>query len=690
MKKVILLLFLSVFCFACKQHSKVENRNCAILLNRYGDCISIGMGIIDYPWTIEAWIKGNDTSWYEEEVLIGGGTYHDISYVDDAPLALRNGRLNSTRADLWASEVLNDQWHHVAVSCDCVHTSLFLDGEKIDEKEAAYPVLVDALGMRDESNTAFCGEMDEVRIWTDALSEKTIKQWYDKLLQSKHPHFKSLKGYYTFDDELGETSANLVGKGVLSYHVRNYLKDQGKLLSPDGDYLYRATFNDNPDFNAKLQKYHLFNAVVVDSEWDSDQGAKGEQILKLRIVVHGNIGKPLRLTELALDLSATTSLADLEKIQVWYTGDKARSLPRVKLFDAAVTNHNILLGATGDGSIELKPGVNYLLVMADIAEDAQPGNTIKIKVPAFSLNGKVIVPEESPNPIVKQVARSSRKDPNMLRVMQWNVWHGGVHLGTEGVERTMEIIRKMNPDVITMQEGYGSQYKIAEVLGYYLQTPSPNDNLVVFSRYPIEKLPSSKTFNSNPGIITMPNGRRILVNSVWLRYATNPEYTGNFPNSGHDTNQWIADDSIKGLADISHILTHDVKPVMEDADMAVIIGGDFNSCSHLDWTAAAAPLHYGYGPVDFPISRYMLDEGYKDSFREAHPDEVERPEGTYGSIFGQLQHSRIDFLYHRGKGVKVVSSKIFRTHPEIDFVWTSDHDAVLTDYEIRPVKDNAD
>ena len=135
---------------------------------------------------------------------------------------------------------------------------------------------------------------------------------------------------------------------------------------------------------------------------------------------------------------------------------------------------------------------------------------------------------------------------------------------------------------------------------------------------------------------------------------------------------------------MKHILEKDTKPYLTDDETPVIIGGDFNSCSHLDWTAAAAPLHYGYGPVPFPTTIYMQSEGYKDSFREINPDEVSRPEGTFAVIYGQLRVSRIDFLFYKGKGIKAISSKIVKTTPEIDDVWASDHAAVLTTFEVSP------
>ena len=118
--------------------------------------------------------------------------------------------------------------------------------------------------------------------------------------------------------------------------------------------------------------------------------------------------------------------------------------------------------------------------------------------------------------------------------------------------------------------------------------------------------------------LTLPGNRQLLVNACWLRYAYNPEYSCNYPNIGHNTSVWVAEDALRGLADMQHIMEKDTKPYLTDDDTPIIIGGDFNSCSHLDWTQAAAPIHFGYGPVPFPISQYMLDEGFKDSLSLIH------------------------------------------------------------------------
>ena len=43
--------------------------------------------------------------------------------------------------------------------------------------------------------------------------------------------------------------------------------------------------------------------------------------------------------------------------------------------------------------------------------------------------------------------------------------------------------------------------------------------------------------------------------------------------------------------------------------------------SHADWTEAVASTRpFATYAVDWPVSRAVVDAGFRDSFREAHPD----------------------------------------------------------------------
>lgn len=654
--------------------------NLALHLDGKDNNVRTGIGIINAPWTLETWIKGDDNSWKDLEVIFGGGEYSELNITDNLPLVIVKGRLHSTKADLWSKEVLDNQWHHVALTCDGSVTRLYLDGEVADSKPLAVSVLPGALGVNESAPSAFGGLLDEVRIWHTSLPAEIIREWMYKPITPAHPQFKTLTAYYNFDDGLDDSSTNWTGRGDQAYHLRNGRIDYKGTLP-----MAHTVVNNNPEFATPSRPQELFNAVVVESEWDADQATQGDQILKLRIAVTGEQA-PLRLTELVLDLSQLTSISDLSQVHIYYTGNKARSNTRTELFGTGKAPKGKMRFKAPNGAVELMPGINYILVTADIADKAVVGNKIKMSVPSFKLNKTSYIPEVSTGQIEKRITCNSTNNPNIVKVLQWNVWHGGVHVGDDGRSRIIDLLKASNADIITMQEGYGGQQRFCDSLGYHIQTPSSQDNLVLFSRYPLTAIPTAKTFNSNPAMITLPNGRQLLLNACWLRYAYRPEYSCNYPNTGHDPRIWVAEDSTLALADMQHILEKDTKPYLPDEDTPVILGGDFNSCSHLDWTQAAAPLHFGYGPVPFPTTRYLQEEGYKDSFREINPNEVLRPEGTFAVIYGQLQVSRIDFLFYKGKGIKAIASKIVKTTPEIDDVWASDHAAVLTTFEVIPGK----
>lgn len=654
---------------------KAGKSNLALHLDGQDNNVRTGMGILESSWTLEAWFKGDDCQWDSLEVIIGGGEYSELSWVDYLPLVIKEGRLHSTRTNLSSSQTLDDQWHHAALTCDGKQTILYLDGNQMAKADTATAVLPGAIGVHDVYYT-FGGLIDEVRIWRTALSLQTIRHWMNRPIEVTHPAFKMLWGYYNFNDLKDETSVNWVGKGYQAYHIRN-----GRNKYNEKAPLAYAVPNNNPKFKEYDGNQQLFNAVVIQSEWDVDQGSKDDQALKLRIAVQGS-KRPLKLTELKLDFTGTTNLEDIERIHIYFTGKEAHSTQRKELFgNGHIPKHSMILCPAPGEEIPLQSGINYFLLTFDVRKEAVPGHILHASVPFIRLNGKKIIPETSVEEVYKQVTYNSLAHPNVIKVLQWNIWHGGVHLGNEGQQRILELIRNTHADIVMMQEAYGIQQMLADSLGYYLKTHSLKDNLAMYSRFPLETIVWREPFKSNPAKITLPNGKRIMLIDCWLRYAYRPEYTSGYAEKGLEPSMWVAEDSILALPDIQNIYTKDIVPNLE-MDMPVIISGDFNSCSHFDWTEQSRSLHQGYGPVNFPVSRYMQENGFKDSFREKNPNEVTYQGGTVAAIYGQMQMSRIDFIYYKGR-LKALSSKIVRTAPEIDYVWASDHAAVLTVFEIK-------
>lgn len=87
--------------------------NLALHLDGKDNNVRTGMGILEPSWTLESWIKGDDCQWDSLEVIIGGGEYSELNWVDYLPLVVKEGKIHSSRANLSSPQTLDDQWHHV-------------------------------------------------------------------------------------------------------------------------------------------------------------------------------------------------------------------------------------------------------------------------------------------------------------------------------------------------------------------------------------------------------------------------------------------------------------------------------------------------------------------------------------------------------------------------------------------------
>ncbi len=144
----------------------------------------------------------------------------------------------------------------------------------------------------------------------------------------------------------------------------------------------------------------------------------------------------------------------------------------------------------------------------------------------------------------------------------------------------------------------------------------------------------------------------------------------------------------------------------------VIIGGDFNEPSHLDWTEATKNLYDRQGLiVPWTVSKMLEVAGYKDSYRVMYPNPEKNPGITYpadcaGASIKKLtwapesdERERIDFIYYSpDKGLKLKDAIVWGPSGSIckskrvlekeqtkigTGVWPTDHKAVLVTFEIQ-------
>lgn len=300
-----------------------------------------------------------------------------------------------------------------------------------------------------------------------------------------------------------------------------------------------------------------------------------------------------------------------------------------------------------------------------------------------------------------------------LKVMAWNTW-GRKHLldkykfdGKTARKRVIEIIRDSGADVVTMVETYGATKEVAEDLGFHYYTPGEKANLCIFSRYPI--IENGKVPWGIRTVIQVAPRQKLAVYGIWLTSSGSLTYnrmTSDKPFTDEEITKMEKGryNGIKKLFE-SDIYKKDLEKVKQ---IPIILGGDFNSTSHLDFSKKRSFNHNKTGK--FPVSLKIEEEQFIDSYRTLHPEIT--PEtlgytwttvgkdywwnhktGTFDKVRSPEQvldkrslWQRIDYIFYRGNlnaaDAKVI--KYYKNYKNTSFpAFPSDHAAVLTTFEMK-------
>ena len=266
------------------------------------------------------------------------------------------------------------------------------------------------------------------------------------------------------------------------------------------------------------------------------------------------------------------------------------------------------------------------------------------------------------------------------------------NLFRKGCEGTIDILKKSEADVVLMIETYGAAPMVADSLGYSYNLIS--DNLSIYSRYPIIRkyafADSISTFNFG-GVMIDVDGKPVRVFNTWLHYLPDMRLVPT-DKSKEEILAW----EMEGTRDEEiHKILSVLQPLLAEADsIPIIMGGDFNVHSHLDWTEATRNLYFhGGAVVDWPVSIAMEEAGFKDSFREMNPNPVANLGVTWltdaDSLETECRMDRIDFIYYQGKTIQAIASECYDnslgktfTFKGEDFFYPSDHGFVLSKFEL--------
>jgi len=302
---------------------------------------------------------------------------------------------------------------------------------------------------------------------------------------------------------------------------------------------------------------------------------------------------------------------------------------------------------------------------------------------------------------------ASAEEPLELTIMSYNLWGAGANQG-KPIDTTLRVLQTVDADIIGLQESRaeaipcGSSWcppdgperaiALAETLGYHVYVQKPvNDALwanAVLSRYPIIGVSPNQLgvrldiagrtavlFNLHPTDYPYPPYQLLRI-----PYGAQPDI-----ETAEQAQRYASRARGKALTLLLNELTF-----AGGADL-VLLTGDFNEPSHLDWTASAAEAGIHPLSVRWPFSAALENAGFVDTFRKVHPDELANPGFTWspGVTIATIDDhpDRIDFVYVRSDQVEIIDSRVVGEHESVAGVvvspWPSDHRAVVTKIRLR-------
>jgi endonuclease/exonuclease/phosphatase family metal-dependent hydrolase len=262
-----------------------------------------------------------------------------------------------------------------------------------------------------------------------------------------------------------------------------------------------------------------------------------------------------------------------------------------------------------------------------------------------------------------------------LRVMTFNVWYGGEQVS---LARVADAIRAADPDIVGLQEADRNLARIAEAAGMPFVDPRRR----LLSRWPI--------FDSGAGIRTDAGASPYSTTSLdrdalhaWVMVRPGKVVA-------------VANVHLSNGADLAATRLAETAPLAALGRLAadgtpLFLTGDFNTSSHLD--VARGPDEDAPDVGRNAVTRLLADAGFRDSYREAHPDAAAHPgitwtPGAPSPVF-ERNRSRIDYVFTAGRSKTLESQVVGEAggpHTDVAvFPWPSDHRAVVSTFDVVPV-----
>lgn len=317
-----------------------------------------------------------------------------------------------------------------------------------------------------------------------------------------------------------------------------------------------------------------------------------------------------------------------------------------------------------------------------------------------------------------------------ITVLQWNVWQEGTSV-KGGYEAIVDEIVRLKPDFVMLSEvrNYNNrpfsrrlESSLAEKGLTYYSFTSYDTGLL--SLHPIEDSTvvlgwkASEDAGSVHRLTATVRGKRVAVYTAHLDYR----HCAYYDVRGYDGSTWERREPVTDVQEVLRLNTagrrdEGIAAFLEQAardeaeGRTVLLGGDFNEPSHLDWTEATRHLYDHQGMVvPWTCSRMLYEAGYTDAWREVWPDELRHPGITYPSANPDVavdrltwaplsdERERIDFIYYKGKA-RPLEARVFGPDSSIAYgknlpdpgldayilprgVWPTDHKGVWVKFRL--------
>ena len=269
-----------------------------------------------------------------------------------------------------------------------------------------------------------------------------------------------------------------------------------------------------------------------------------------------------------------------------------------------------------------------------------------------------------------------------VKVMTFNIWIGGYVVD---FTKVVEAIEVSGADVVGLQESDGNASRIANLLGW----PYADESLQIISKYPLIQP------GDGAGLYTyvqLAPGQVFAFSNIHLPSDPYGPYQIMEDMKLEDV---LASEQATRMSTLNAFIPTWKKLIKEK--MPLVVVGDFNSPSHLDWIKSTIGIRNANRfAVEWPQSKAITDLGMIDTYREIYPDPKNVPGITWtlGYPYPRIDKDevvdRIDFIF-APISTKVLSSGIVGPNGGRDVTYgltpyPSDHLAVVSELEIDPVE----